>query len=186
MEETLEMTEKKLKEQTIREYVNIQRIKNAPDKEKELEIKYGPYEFYFSMNATLVYNLPPDPMGRGKLSAIATHTPRNLANLDLFSRFIVLGALPWHRNVIIVIGEVDGENVCDYWNPDVEKRTINPLILGSGIRPLIHYAPSSSKHVGGGPGYEIYDVQFNQYIANYRKTAHTSMAKNLRLYHFRV
>ena len=36
MEETLEMTEKELKDQTIREYVNIQRIKNAPDKEKEL------------------------------------------------------------------------------------------------------------------------------------------------------
>lgn len=34
--EVLEMTEKELKDQTIREYVNIQRIKNAPDKEKEL------------------------------------------------------------------------------------------------------------------------------------------------------
>lgn len=32
----MEMTEKELKDQTIREYVNIQRIKNAPDKEKEL------------------------------------------------------------------------------------------------------------------------------------------------------
>ena len=36
MEEIREMTEKELKDQTIREYVNIQRIKNAPDKEKEL------------------------------------------------------------------------------------------------------------------------------------------------------
>ena len=36
MEETLEMTEKELKDQTIREYVNIQRIKNAPVREKEL------------------------------------------------------------------------------------------------------------------------------------------------------
>ena len=32
-----EMTEKELKDQTIREYVNIQRIKHAEDKEKELE-----------------------------------------------------------------------------------------------------------------------------------------------------
>lgn len=36
MEETREMAEKELKDQTIREYVNIQRIKNAPDKDKEL------------------------------------------------------------------------------------------------------------------------------------------------------
>ena len=36
MEEIREMTEKELKDQTIREYVNIQRIKNAPDKDKEL------------------------------------------------------------------------------------------------------------------------------------------------------
>ena len=32
-----EMTEKELKDQTIREYVNIQRIKHAEDKDKELE-----------------------------------------------------------------------------------------------------------------------------------------------------
>lgn len=32
-----EMTEKELKDLTIREYVNIQRLKNAPDKEKELD-----------------------------------------------------------------------------------------------------------------------------------------------------
>lgn len=37
MEEIREMTEKELKDQTIREYVNIQRIKNAPDKDKELD-----------------------------------------------------------------------------------------------------------------------------------------------------
>ncbi len=37
MEETREMTEKELKDQTIREYVNIQRIKHAEDKEKELK-----------------------------------------------------------------------------------------------------------------------------------------------------
>lgn len=37
MEEIREMTEKELKDQTIREYVNIQRIKHADDKEKELE-----------------------------------------------------------------------------------------------------------------------------------------------------
>ncbi len=37
MEENREMTEKELKDQTIREYVNIQRIKYASDKEKELE-----------------------------------------------------------------------------------------------------------------------------------------------------
>lgn len=35
--EVLEMTEKELKDQTIREYVNIQRIKHADNKEKELE-----------------------------------------------------------------------------------------------------------------------------------------------------
>lgn len=34
--EAAEMTEKELKDQTIREYVNIQRIKNAQDKDKEL------------------------------------------------------------------------------------------------------------------------------------------------------
>ena len=158
---------------------------NQPDKEKELEIKYGPYEFYFSMNATLVYNLPPDPMGRGKLSAIATHTPRNLDDLVRLSELTTLSQWCWHTNVIIVIGEVDGENVCDYWNPDVEKRTINPLIPESGLRQLVHYAPSSSKHVGGGPGYEIYDVQFNQYIANKPVTGGKSGAQNLRLYHFR-
>ena len=37
MEEIREMTEKELKDLTIREYVNIQRIKHADDKEKELE-----------------------------------------------------------------------------------------------------------------------------------------------------
>lgn len=37
MEESREMTEKELKDQTIREYVNIQRIKHAENKEKELE-----------------------------------------------------------------------------------------------------------------------------------------------------
>lgn len=37
MEEVREMTEKELKDQTIREYVNIQRIKRAADKDKELE-----------------------------------------------------------------------------------------------------------------------------------------------------
>jgi len=37
MEEIREMTEKELKDQTIREYVNIQRIKHAADKDKELE-----------------------------------------------------------------------------------------------------------------------------------------------------
>ncbi len=37
MEEILEMTEKELKDQTIKEYVNIQRIKHAENKEKELE-----------------------------------------------------------------------------------------------------------------------------------------------------
>lgn len=37
MEGLQEMTEKELKDQTIREYVNIQRIKHAPDKDKELE-----------------------------------------------------------------------------------------------------------------------------------------------------
>lgn len=37
MEEITEMTEKELKDQTIREYVNIQRIKHAADKDKELE-----------------------------------------------------------------------------------------------------------------------------------------------------
>ncbi len=37
VEEDREMTEKELKDQTIREYVNIQRIKHAEDKEKELE-----------------------------------------------------------------------------------------------------------------------------------------------------
>lgn len=37
MEEIKEMTEKELKDQTIREYVNIQRIKHAVDKDKELE-----------------------------------------------------------------------------------------------------------------------------------------------------
>lgn len=31
------MTEKELKDQVISEYVNIQRIKNAPDKDKEIE-----------------------------------------------------------------------------------------------------------------------------------------------------
>lgn len=36
MEVLQEMTEKELKDQTIREYVNIQRIKNAQDKDKEL------------------------------------------------------------------------------------------------------------------------------------------------------
>ncbi|MCD7739134.1 MAG: hypothetical protein LUH58_08880 [Lachnospiraceae bacterium] len=34
--EVTEMTEKELKDQTIREYVNLQRIKNAEDREKEL------------------------------------------------------------------------------------------------------------------------------------------------------
>ncbi len=37
MEVTREMTEKELKDQTIREYVNIQRIKYAENKDKELE-----------------------------------------------------------------------------------------------------------------------------------------------------
>lgn len=37
MEEIKEMTEKELKDQTIREYVNIQRIKHAENKDKELE-----------------------------------------------------------------------------------------------------------------------------------------------------
>lgn len=37
MEENREMTERELKDQTIREYINVQRIKNASDKEKELE-----------------------------------------------------------------------------------------------------------------------------------------------------
>ncbi|MCC8068114.1 MAG: hypothetical protein LIO94_13600 [Clostridiales bacterium] len=31
------MTEKELKDQTIREYVNLQRLKNADDRDKELE-----------------------------------------------------------------------------------------------------------------------------------------------------
>lgn len=35
--EILEMAEKELKDQTIREYVNIQRIKHAENKDKELE-----------------------------------------------------------------------------------------------------------------------------------------------------
>ncbi|MCD8130144.1 MAG: hypothetical protein LUE16_02515 [Lachnospiraceae bacterium] len=34
--EVTEMTEKELKDQTIREYVNLLRIKNAEDREKEL------------------------------------------------------------------------------------------------------------------------------------------------------
>ncbi|MCC8168104.1 MAG: hypothetical protein LIO37_02025 [Clostridiales bacterium] len=37
MEDNQEMTEKELKDQTIREYVNLQRIKHAADKEKELD-----------------------------------------------------------------------------------------------------------------------------------------------------
>lgn len=37
MEVIEEMTEKELKDQTIREYVNIQRIKHAENKDKELE-----------------------------------------------------------------------------------------------------------------------------------------------------
>ena len=37
MEVMEQMTEKELKDQTIREYVNIQRIKHAENKEKELE-----------------------------------------------------------------------------------------------------------------------------------------------------
>lgn len=36
MEEIREMTEKELKDQTIREYVNIQRIIHADNKDKEL------------------------------------------------------------------------------------------------------------------------------------------------------
>ena len=35
--EVMDMTEKELKDQTIREYVNIQRIIHAENKEKELE-----------------------------------------------------------------------------------------------------------------------------------------------------
>ncbi|MCD7820521.1 MAG: hypothetical protein LUH07_15960 [Lachnospiraceae bacterium] len=35
--EDLEMTEKELKDQTIREYVNLQRLKNAEDRDRELE-----------------------------------------------------------------------------------------------------------------------------------------------------
>ncbi|MCD8019677.1 MAG: hypothetical protein LUF92_08910 [Clostridiales bacterium] len=34
--EVLEMTEKELKDQTIREYVNLQRLKKAPDRDAEL------------------------------------------------------------------------------------------------------------------------------------------------------
>lgn len=35
--EELEMTEKELKDQTIREFVNLQRLKNAPDRDAEIE-----------------------------------------------------------------------------------------------------------------------------------------------------
>lgn len=35
--EVMDMTERELKDQTIREYVNIQRIIHAENKEKELE-----------------------------------------------------------------------------------------------------------------------------------------------------
>ena len=37
MEDNQEMTEKELKDQTIKEYVNLQRIKHAADRDKELE-----------------------------------------------------------------------------------------------------------------------------------------------------
>ncbi|MCC8029658.1 MAG: hypothetical protein LIO75_07690 [Lachnospiraceae bacterium] len=36
MPEEYEVTEKELKDQTIREYVNLQRLKHAADKEQEL------------------------------------------------------------------------------------------------------------------------------------------------------